>query len=693
MRRLAVVAALALLAPSLAAYPLPADGEIPTDARTYLRDRLDRSGCVDFEALGCTPSSTGWAVIGAAATGTDPGTWTPSPVAYLDRTTTQLSEDPAGDAPTDHARTILALLAAGRDPRSTADGDLVAHLRGFHGAVEAGSMGDPDRTHHMFWPALALAGAGLDPDEPILQDLEQEILDAQSANGGWGIQPGGPTDADSTGAALMALGALGRRDGDLPVDRGLDYLAEINQAPDGAFRNGDPPGGASHVQSTALAVQGIVAVGADPTADRFTESGGTPVDYLRSAVRDDGGLGVTADAGSSSPWATAQALPALVARPTPFAAPRAAVTRSPADVSAGTPVEFQADAFDPDGGDVRLTWTARGATGSGPTWNHSFERGGVATVRLVAVDDEGLQRVVETPVDLGNRPPTARLEVATPRPVTGEPVALDWTGSSDPDGRVEAAHLTFGDGNGTGWRTDAPIDHVYEAPGTYEVQATVVDDLGGTAQATLDVTVRNRPPTVSLDLPSTADRTAPVLLVADTADPDGDAVQVTWRIGDRTLPGRTARVAFDEPGVVPVEATARDAHGAKAVAEAKLPILNLPPDPVEVTADPDPSRVGPVTLSAIARDPDGRIEAVTWQLADRTATGRTVEIVLDDSTSLTVAARDDDGATTRRTIEIVPGEPASTIREAGGRTRTLPAAGPVGVAAAIGLAWGWRRWT
>jgi len=76
---------------------------------------------------------------------------------------------------------------------------------------------------------------------------------------------------------------------------------------------------------------------------------------------------------------------------------------------------------------------------------------------------------------LPNRGPLASFS-AHPS-AAGRPTRFDASASSDPDGQVAGYDWDFGDG--TILRNGGPISqHVYHAPGTYQVRLTVVDDEG-----------------------------------------------------------------------------------------------------------------------------------------------------------------------------------------------------------------------
>jgi len=110
-------------------------------------------------------------------------------------------------------------------------------------------------------------------------------------------------------------------------DSGVRFIA--------AQQNGDgglpaQPGGDSNAQSTAFAVQGLIAVGADPGAVRG--HGRSPLDYLRSLTSPDGHVRYARGSDQTPVWVTAQALMALSGKALPLAAPAQPAAIQPAAV-------------------------------------------------------------------------------------------------------------------------------------------------------------------------------------------------------------------------------------------------------------------------------------------------------------------------------------------------------------------------
>ena len=151
------------------------------------------------------------------------------------------------------------------------------------------------------WGVLALRQAG----EPAPAAAVRFILHGQARNGGFPWYPGGRPDNDDTAAAVEALASAGVRG--KPISRALAYLG-ARRRPDGGSEL--RPGAGSNVQSTAWAIQALLAAGRKPPAAAFR--------YLARMRRPDGSLRYSARYAATPLWVTAQALPALSRRPFPL---------------------------------------------------------------------------------------------------------------------------------------------------------------------------------------------------------------------------------------------------------------------------------------------------------------------------------------------------------------------------------------
>jgi energy-coupling factor transport system substrate-specific component len=309
---LLTLAALAPLARS------SASGNPLAGAVAYLRAAQNSDGGFGSEA-GQRSSElfSAWAAIGLASAGQNPA------ALLADR---RSDRSPIGNGPSvldsiraqagtlqgagDLERTILALRACGASPRSLPSGDPVARLLRYRAAD--GSFGR--LVNLTAFAILALRAAGEPAGSPAVKDAARWLAHQQNRDGGFGYAArGSASDVDDTGAALQAVVAASAPDG--PVVLGaVNYLIR-NQNADSGYPQ--QRGGLSNAQSTAWAVQGLIAAGRDPS--HVSRGGRSPLDYLRSLVAADGSVRYSTGSAQTPVWVTGEALAALAGKPLPVA--------------------------------------------------------------------------------------------------------------------------------------------------------------------------------------------------------------------------------------------------------------------------------------------------------------------------------------------------------------------------------------
>ncbi len=261
---------------------------------------------------------SGWAALGLASAGYDPARiWRRSRtvIDYL-RSGAGLASDVGSIE-----RTILVLGAAGLPARSFDGRDLVATLE--HAVRRNGSVSD--QTNLTSFAVLALRAAGLAPAARTLSWLVRQ----QDSDGGFNFAvAGGQSDVDDTGAALEALAGDRASGAEAARARAIDYLRR-RQDRDGGFPS--QPGQGSNAQSTAWAVQGLVAARVDPGA-LHRDGAVSPLAYLQGLIAPNGSVDYARGNSQTPVWVTGEALMALQRRPLPLVAPRAG--RRPAVVPA-----------------------------------------------------------------------------------------------------------------------------------------------------------------------------------------------------------------------------------------------------------------------------------------------------------------------------------------------------------------------
>jgi len=331
---------------------------------------------------------TAWAMLGLEASGRNPldiSSEGHNAVGYLRSHVDELS------SPGDYARTILALEGAGVDPHDFGGRDLVSALAGQrrnNGSYE----GWPGSTAFAVIALRAAGGGGIDQSISWLAKV-------QNGDGGWGDVPGSPSTADGTGAAMQAM-----PDSNV-AKHGLGYLRNA-QRPSGGFPLGTS--GAVNAQSTAWAVQGMVAVGTDPASVR--EQGKSPLEYLAARQDADGHYRYSASSDQTPVWVTGQVLAATAGASFPVPpVPRAAPAPPPSsDLGSATPVT------PPSAGSSEELAESLNHAGTGSA-APATAPGGSPSAKSPAGGGGGIPAVPQAVIPEGDEVESATAEPAAPR--------------------------------------------------------------------------------------------------------------------------------------------------------------------------------------------------------------------------------------------------------------------------------------
>ena len=231
-------------------------------------------------------------------------------------------------------------------------------------------------------------------------------------------------------------------------------------------------------------------------------------------------------------------------------APTAAFSYTPSDPDPGESVTFDGSgSSDPDGTVAQYAWDwdddgTYEQTGSSATATHTFASSGDYDVTLRVTDDAGRTGTTTQTVTV-NTAPSASFTYSPSDPDTGESIAFDASGTSDPDGSIQTYEWDFnGDGTYEETGSSPTTSTTYGSNGDYDVTLRVTDDLGEQTTTTQTVTV-NTPPTASFT--TTVDDTdgdGALEIVYDasaSADPDGTIATYRWDWdGDGTYEGSSS---------------------------------------------------------------------------------------------------------------------------------------------------------
>ncbi len=275
--------------------------------------------------LGPDPGMTCDAVLAFAAAGYDPDSVTAagsvtSAMDYLSSTASSY----VNNGPDAAGKLAVAVEAAGEDAHDFGGVDIVHVLTSTYYSPTLGAFGVPTNTWHQAFAILGLVAAG----ETIPASATQTLTGLQQSDGGWKYDlspaPWNTTTPDSTGLALQALIAAGVPPSDTSVVSGTAFLRSQQ----------DAQGGWSNANSTAYAMQGLLAAGEDLIADWSSDDGHSPYDALAAYQKPDGPFVWAWSWPGDNTLATAQAVPALLGKANPFTgtgvlSPFVAVQRGP----------------------------------------------------------------------------------------------------------------------------------------------------------------------------------------------------------------------------------------------------------------------------------------------------------------------------------------------------------------------------
>lgn len=230
-------------------------------------------------------------------------------VEYLKTTT--------GTKATDYEAPILALTAAGKNPRTFANENLVAKLKSYYSNDQ---IGDLNLLNDDIFGILALISAGESVSDEVIQGAKNFILNHQNQNGSWSFALGTNGDTNMTAMAIMALSEVGLSKADSAISKALEYLKSAQNI-DGGFPY-DPQSQwntDSDVSSDAWVISALNKIGENPAT--WQKQGQSPLDHLNTLETSDGyyrfQAGTSED--SFSPVTTSYAVIALTGKFFPVA--------------------------------------------------------------------------------------------------------------------------------------------------------------------------------------------------------------------------------------------------------------------------------------------------------------------------------------------------------------------------------------
>jgi chitodextrinase len=254
----------------------------------------------------------------------------------------------------------------------------------------------------------------------------------------------------------------------------------------------------------------------------------------------------------------------------------------------------------------------------------------------------------------------------------GSSIALDGSGSKDPDGSIVKFEWDFNYDGRTfivGAVGEKTSTRYADGPATVTIALRVTDDKGANQIATAQVNIENVAPTVEVGGPYIGGVNNPISMAGTATDPgsiDQAGLVYTWDFGDGTQgSGPVVSHSYATPGDYEVKLAVTDKDGAQGSDTATVQVIAVNQPPTAVISGPTRGLAGEtLSFDGGNSDDDGQLVDYAWDFGDRsTGSGITVTHVYTGAGSYQVAltVTDDGGLTADAThsVEIEP-EPTDT---------------------------------
>ena len=251
---------------------------------------------------------------------------------------------------------------------------------------------------------------------------------------------------------------------------------------------------------------------------------------------------------------------------------------------------FNSTSMDPDHLVTDYKWDfGDGDMATGPNVTHKFFHDGFYNVSLT-IYWNGTQNATAWWhwLKVADLPPHAvatvngTAEFTTPK---NEPLVFDASGTTDPDDTLQAHTLRwfFDENDPNDFQDGITVVHKYHKTGLYNVRLWVRDDMYLTDNATVKVTITNRPPRANISCGNFTLEWNQLLWVDGwrSSDPDSDTLKYTWDFDDNTTPSHNmiGKHIYTDSGVFKVTLTVTDEGGATDKASITVVQKAEPPPP------------------------------------------------------------------------------------------------------------------
>lgn len=278
------------------------------EALDWLRDQQNADGGFGQPSgIGATID----AILAMTAAGVDPASWNGkgnTPIDFLEAHAREI--EGAGTA----AKLILALVPAGLDPTDFGGVNVVKALQESYDSASGRFDGENGTLPTQALAIIALESVG----QPVEKKAINWLVDAQAEDGSWAWNgdPATQGDTNSTALAIQALVAVNARPD--AVENAIAYLKRVQNEDAGwPYQKPSDFGTATDANSTANVLQALYATGAD--LSNWEVDSARPLDALLSLQKENGAFQWQAAVPDDNFLATVQAVPALAGKAYPLA--------------------------------------------------------------------------------------------------------------------------------------------------------------------------------------------------------------------------------------------------------------------------------------------------------------------------------------------------------------------------------------
>ncbi|MCB0209578.1 MAG: PKD domain-containing protein [Anaerolineae bacterium] len=323
--------------------------------------------------------------------------------------------------------------------------------------------------------------------------------------------------------------------------------------------------------------------------------------------------------------------------PPPSTDPPKAAISGPSSTEVGQAITFDGSGSQSSNPIASYNWDfGDGNTATGAQVNHTYTASGDFTVVLAVTDDQGQTGSASRQVQVNSQPAPDPLVARISGPTQGQ---VNQALAFDAQSSTSAAPLNdiqwdFGDGSATSG--SLVINHVYTAPGNYQVLLTLVNELGQSNTTAQAVTISEPPPANTPPQPSVqADQTT--AQAGDTVSFDASATQsaspivsYAWDFGDgATGSGQLINHTYAQPGDYTVTLTVTDQDSQSGSATLSVTINPVAqPDPLTANiTGPTGGQVGDqLTFDAQSSSSAAPLTAIQWDFGDGTTAGSSLVV-------------------------------------------------------------------